>query len=197
MSADEIKIDVKANVHPVFQKPLAPDPNQTKFEAELQLKPVFQKWLNTDLRFKDPLSADIAFNEAAFRQENARLRNVLVQSLKDIQIGLKPGNSASIFKEIDEIFKKQPVKLFDKDTRIDKQSLTAYLKRYVKELETLLKQAPPNIQAKLTFDLQKLKDDLRTVQATLNVGLEPDLSKVQESFDKVSQTLAKSMKTDN
>ena len=95
-----------------------------------------------------------------------------------------------LLKEIDEIFQKTPIKLLDKDTKIDKQTITAYIRRYIAEIETAIKQAPPIIQAKLEADINRLRDDLRTVQATINVGLEPDTTRLRASFDKVTQTLS-------
>ena len=189
--SDEIRLDIQANINPIFQKPLAADPNQTKIKADLELRPVFQKWLNTDLRFKDPLSADIHFTDQSLRQEQTRLQNTVLQTLKDIQIQLRaPSNPAALLKDIDDLFKKTPIKLLDRDTKIDKQAITAYLRRYIAELESTLKQTPPAIQAKLELDINKLRDELRTVQATINVGLEPDTTKLRTSFDAVTQTLA-------
>lgn len=191
MSSDEMRLDIQANINPVFQKPLASDPNQTKFSAQLELRPAFQKWLNTDLKFKDPLSADIHFTDQSLRTEQTRLQNTVLQSLKDIQIQLRgPSNPAALLKDINDLFKNTPIKLLDRDTKIDKQAITAYIRRYIAELESAIKQAPPTIQAKLELDVKSLRDELRTVQATINVGVEPDTTKLRESFDKVTATLS-------
>ncbi len=191
MSNDDIRLDIQANITPVFQKPLAADPNQTKFSAQMELRPVFQKWLNTDLRFKDPLSADIHFTDQSLRAAQTRLQNTVLQSLKDIQIQLRgPSNPAALLKDINDLFKDTPIKLLDSDTKIDKQAITAYIRRYIAELETAIKQAPPTIQAKLELDVQHLRDELRTVQATINVGIEPDTTKLRESFNQGTATLS-------
>jgi len=106
--SNDLNINIAANINPIFQKPLAADPNQTKFHADIELKPVFNKWLNTDLTLKQPLEADIRFNEQLLKQEQTRLRNNLISTLKDIQVNLTPSNPAQLLKQINDILKQTP-----------------------------------------------------------------------------------------